>query len=420
VTKTIYFPSVGGALLVRWAGGLGCLLALLQTGFSQEAVRASLAGEAAAAAKRKAATTIGYHNLKMGDLRLRLHASTELEANDNVNLSDQDPRSDLIVRPQARGTFLYPLTERNSLNLTIGAGYAFYLREDNLSRYFITPGSELSFDVFVGDCLINIHDRVSVSQDAYENPAATGSGNIGTFDNMAGVSATWDLHDVVLTTGYDHLLRRSTTSGFSQQNATSHAVHGSGGLKVNSFTIIGVDLGATLIERETQSGGVQYNIGLSYRSQISQYLSVRAALGYTLYQLDNPAPGQSKDLNAIYGSLAVQHRVNRIVSYSLEAGRDVQIGLFSDILDLYFARLQANWNLIHKVSLGTHLSYEWGTESGGAGDEITRYGGGISVGRGLTEKLSARLYYDLLVRNSNLPGREYLQNRVGLSLAYAF
>jgi hypothetical protein len=401
--------------------GCGFGFALTLTGISQEAVRASFAGEAAAAAKRRAASTIGYYNLKLGDLRLRMHASAEIEANDNVNLSDQDARADLILRPQARGTFFYPLTERNALNLTIGAGYSFYLREDNLSRYFITPGSELSFDVFVGDCVINIHDRFSVSQDAYQNPAATGSGNIGTFDNMAGVSATWDLNDLIVSTGYDNLVRRSTTSGFSQQNATSHAFQGSGGMKLNPFTILGLDLGATLIERETQSGGLQYNAGLSYRSQISEYLSVRAALGYTLYQLDAPVLAGGRDeLNAAYGSLALQHRVNRILSYSLEAGRDIQIGLFSDILDLYYARLQSSWNLIHKLSLTTHLSYEWGKESGGVGDKITRYGGGIGVGRTITEKLSARLSYDLLVRNSDLPGREYLQNRLGLSLSYLF
>lgn len=421
VTSTSHSPVSA----LRWLSHVGIAVAsgwgLIQMAVGQEAVRASLAGEASAAAQRKSAGAVGYYNLRAGDLRMRLQAGSEIEFNSNVNLAAQNRKSDLILRPLTQTTLVYPLTERNMLNLSVGAGYSYYLKTDNLSRYFITPGSELSFDVYVGDCVINIHDRFSVSQDAYQNPATTGSGNVGTFDNMAGVSTTWDLNDLIVMAGYDHLLRRATTSSYSQQDASSHALHGNAGLKLNPFSTLGIEVGTTLIDRQTLSGGVQYNVGMFYRSQISEYLSLQSALGYTLYQLDSPALAGGKDqINAAYGSLAVQHRVNRIVSYSLEGGRDLQIGLFSDVLDLYFGRLQANWNLIRNFSLTTHLTYEWGTESGGAGDKITRYGGGIGLGRTITEKLSARLYYDVLQRSSDLPGRNYLQHRTGLSLNYSF
>lgn len=320
-----------------------------------------MAGEAAAAAKHKAATTVGYYNIKLGDLRVRLNSSAQVEATDNVNLSDQNKQSDVVIRPQAGGIFFYPLTERNALNLNVGAGYSFYLNRSELNRYFITPGSEFSFDLFVGDCVINLHDRFSVSQEASQNPAAPGGGNVGTFDNMAGISALWDLNDLILTAGYDYVILRSTTSGVNQQNATTHAVHGSSGFRINSFSVLSLDVGTSVIERETQNGGMQYNAGLSYRSQITEYLSLRAAAGYNLNQIDAPPlAGGKENLDAFYGSLGLQHRVNRIVSYSLEAGRDIQIGFSSDVLDLYFARIQASWNLIRKISLSTQLSYEWG------------------------------------------------------------
>jgi len=398
--------------------GLGLLA---QTGLTQEAVRASLAGEAAAAAKHQAATTIGYYNLKLGDLRLRLTSGVDVEANDNVNLAEHGAQSDVILRPQFNSSFDYPLTEHNALNLTLGAGYSAYLRYGSLNRFFVTPGSALAFDVYVGDWVINLHDRFSVSQEAYQNPAAAGSGNIGTFDNSSGVSATWDLNDLIVTGGYDYLLRRSTTSGFSQQDANTHAWYLSGGIRPNSSSVLRVDLGTSLIDRQTQSDGVQYNAGLSYQATVSEYISAHAAAGYTIYSLDNSGiAGGGKDVRGMYGSLGVQHRLNRIVSYSLDAGRDIQIGLFSDILDLYFVRLQSNWKLIRKFSLTTNLSYERGKESGGSGDKITRYGAGISLGRSITKKLSASLSYDFLDRESELPRRGYHQNRVMLHGDYAF
>lgn len=388
---------------------------------AQEAVRASLAGEAAAAARRRANMTVGYYNVMVSDLRMRFRAGLELEANDNVNLSAQQPRSDLIVRPQAGVNLVYPITERNSLNLNVGGGYSHYFREEQLSRYFITPGSELSFDIFVGDCVINLHDRFSVTQDSYANPATTGSGDVGTFDNTAGVSTTWDLNKLLITAGYDYTLRRSTTSGFSQQDADSHGVFGQLGFKPNPSAVVGVETGVSWIDRETFSGGVQYHGGVFYRAQVTEYISAQAGLGYTRYDLDRPVLAGGEDqLSAMYGNLLVRHRANRWLSHALEGGREVQIGLFSSLLDLYYVRWQANWSLVQKLTLGTYLSYEWGTESGGANDELTRYGGGVSLSRGITKKLTARLYLDHLVRESNLPGRDYTQNRGGVTLNYGF
>lgn len=414
-------PPANRKLAGRCALLLIFSLSFLPATLSQEAIRASMAGEAAAAAKRQAATTVGYYNLKIEDLRARFSAGLGIEASDNVNYSDQNAQSDVIVRPQIDGRFIYPITEHNALSLNLGAGYSAYVDHDNLSRFFITPGSETSFDIFVGDCLINLHDRFSIVQETYQNPATANSGDISTLDNASGISTTWDLNDLLLVGGYDFVLRRSTTSGFQEQNADTHALYLSGGFRLDSASLLRLDLGTSFISRETRSDGQQYHAGLSYQTKLSDYISVQAAAGYLLYQLDQPALAGGKDqVTGAYGSLGLTHRVNRIVSYTVDAGRDIQIGLFSDILDLYYARLQSNWNLVQKFSLSTRLSYEWGEETGGANDQLTRYGGGISIGRNITEKLRGSLGYDIMVRDSELAGRSYVQNRVLLQLNYAF
>ena len=62
---------------------------------------------------------------------------------------------------------MWPITQLNTLKLDLGVGYAFYLdhSEYNTNGLLLSPGSQLAFDIFVGDFRINIHDRFSLEQD---------------------------------------------------------------------------------------------------------------------------------------------------------------------------------------------------------------------------------------------------------------
>ena len=71
------------------------------------------------------------------------------------------------MRPQVNINALWPITQLNTLKLDIGLGYAFYLDHSdyNTNGVLLSPGSQLSFDIFVGDFRINFHDRFSLEQD---------------------------------------------------------------------------------------------------------------------------------------------------------------------------------------------------------------------------------------------------------------
>src|SRR6059058_4278274 len=66
---------------------------------AQDAVRPSLAGEQAAEARRQDIEHIPY-NLMTGPIRYRLSATLGIEYSDNINLSENDPEQDVIIRPQ--------------------------------------------------------------------------------------------------------------------------------------------------------------------------------------------------------------------------------------------------------------------------------------------------------------------------------
>src|SRR5205823_14204025 len=85
------------------------------------------------------------------------------------------------------------------------SGYSVYVQHPKLDQVFLTPGSELSFDIYAGNFWINLHDRVSITDNAYQDPTVSGTGDYEQFQNALGFSALWDLNKIVLKAGYDHV-----------------------------------------------------------------------------------------------------------------------------------------------------------------------------------------------------------------------
>src|SRR5204863_8398361 len=113
---------------------------------AQDAVRPSLAGEAAAEARRQEIDKIPY-NLQVGPIKFRFSATMGIEYNDNINLAEDgtfafpsplgpisittQAQDDIIFHPQINLDALWPVTQLNTLRLDLGIGYSFYLDHSN-------------------------------------------------------------------------------------------------------------------------------------------------------------------------------------------------------------------------------------------------------------------------------------------------
>jgi hypothetical protein len=128
------------------------LLVLASAVLAQDAVRPSLAGEAAAEARRQSIEQIPY-NLLLGPVRFRFSITTGVEYNDNINLAERNKQDDIIFRPQFNINAIWPVTQLNTLRLDLGMGYSFYVNhpENDTNGVLISPGSQLAFDIFVQD-----------------------------------------------------------------------------------------------------------------------------------------------------------------------------------------------------------------------------------------------------------------------------
>jgi hypothetical protein len=407
-------------------------LGLLTVARGQEAVRMSIASAEAAEARSKAASTIGYYNLKLGPTAWNFGAGLGVQYNSNVNNVESNPEGDFIFSPQINTRMVWPVSDQNSINLALGAGYSAYVNNPNLDRFFITPGSELSFDLYAGDFWINLHDRFSITENSYQDPTVAGTGQYSQFQNALGVATTWDLNKAIVRVGYDHVNYESLSGGNGQNSGGqpsgySEVFSASAGYALKPGMLLGVELGGSLINYTTTttnqpySNANQWNVGGFYDTPVSEYIHFTAHAGYTVYSPEaGGAATASSEFSGMYADIDIRHRVNQYMEYTLSGGRTLNIAFYGGTVDQYFVTWQGNWKILQKVTLGTSFSYVHGTDLYTGGETYDQYGPGISLSRPITAKLSTSLGYQFYLRDSNLPDRNYIVNVVSLNLNYAF
>lgn len=403
---------------------------------AQDAIRPSLAGEAASEARRQDIDRIPY-NLLVGPVRFRFSATMGVEYNDNINLAEVNEQDDIILRPQVNFDAIWPLTQLNTLRLDLGLGYAWYLDHSNANtnRGLISPGSQIAFDIFVGDFRINIHERPTLQQDPIAQLALSNVVNYGRFENTAGVSVLWDLNKALVTLGYDHYTYISTVSRFDYLDRNAEILSGSVSFAVTSTTNIGLE-GSwiyTYYDQSVLNNSHAYHAGGFGETQLTNYLRLRVAGGYQWIEFDRgfvnffgiPAFGMpaldQKNLADYYANILVTHRITSTLKQSVSAGHESQLGINSNYITLNYVRYAASWNLIRNTLLSGEFFYEDAHDSGGfINEDLQRFGGAVTVGYQLTPHITLGARYQYTQKDSDVFLRDYKQNRFSIDGTYSF
>src|SRR5215813_4410074 len=291
------------------------LLSLMSNSRAQDAVRPSLAGQEAAEARHQSIEQIPY-NLLVGPVRFRFSITMGVEYNDNINLAQVNKEDDVILRPQFNINAIWPVTQLNTLRLDLGIGYGHYINhpEFDNNAILISPGSQLSFDIFVGDLRINLHDRFSLSDDPVDEIQLSNVANYGRFENTAGVSVLWDLNKAVLTFGYDHYTYISTTDTFSYLDRNAEILSFSAYFALTSTTGGGIETSAVFdyYNEDVLNDSTSFSIGPFIETQITNYLRLRASVGYQFVNFDDGGSifDQNTDSSDWYGNIVLSHRIN--------------------------------------------------------------------------------------------------------------
>jgi hypothetical protein len=414
---------------------------------AQQAILNTLAAQAATSIHPIDLEALPY-TIKSGDFRFLVTPSLEMEWNDNINLSRTDALQDFILRPLLQIDANYPITQVNLLRLSVGVGYDEYLEHSEYSNWRVISGSQLSFDSYIKDILIDVHDRFSFVQDGAAQAVYAGTGNYALGNNVVGLTGTWNVENLNIILGYDHQNIVSAGTAIQSQNGSSELCVGRAGWKFDPNATAGIEAtySSTDYDEAVLNNNSSYTVGAYGKWLPGSYFSVTSRAGYSIFQFQqtsqsaeiigstptgNPIvvltgkPIQTSDFNSWYGDLTLWHDITQTLSYSLSAGHEIQLGIQSDAVSDSYLRLSSTWKIIRNWDLHGSFSYEHGQQgvgsiAGNLTETFDWYTGSIEINRQLTKRLRLGFNSRVTFRSSSSESLGYTQAMVGLQMAYAF
>lgn len=436
----------------RFVGRWGIAILLLLTPFptvAQMALQNMLASDTSAANRSRQMQSLQPqdYTFKEGDFRMLVAPSLAGQWNENINLAKTNVLDDFIITPAVQVTASYPWSERNLLFLDFNVGYNWYLKHPSFSSFQLdsSTGTGVSFDMAIKDFTLNLHDRMNYSQGVGQYGSAGNVGNgfvantangsvantssYGTFQNTAGLQGTWDLNQATLSLGYDHQNVLATTSEFSDVDHSSEMVSARAGLQIYPQWTPGVEATAafTTYNQDTLNDNNAYTLGPYIAVHPDQFLTLTARGGYEVYRFQNTSQTiRTGNQSSWYAGLTLSSQPTEFIHLSLDAGREVQLGTVSDLLEDWYLRPKVTWTVIKGLELATFLFFERGNQGVGstgslpgyANGTFDWYGGGFSVQHEITSRLALSLTFQCTARASEMADQSYTQNLVALQLTY--
>ncbi len=440
IAKLVLFLTLG------WAGSTA-------RSHAQELTRESLAGPEAVASAGGTTPSNDQpnYNLRIGPVRFLADVSAGFEYIDNITYSDNNRLSDEVFRLAFNLRALWDITRLNTLDIRLGVGFVRYIEHPEAAKgdIFITPGSQVAFDVYIADTFrLNFHDSFALLQDPVDTPEINNATNFGRFINTAGVTAVGDFNTIIATVGYDHTTYESLNSTYDYLDRNAEQFLASLSYKLAPRTFVGVEGTAAITSYDhgqeiNQNDSTGFTVGLFADITPTPYLRVVARGGYQYTSFDDdgtfstgllnnggsifgitPGAGRLTDdstLSDFYWSLTLSNRINAYLTQSLSAGRENDFGLTSNYITVNYVRYNIAWRASSNVTIGGDAFYENDQESGGLFDEhLQRYGGDITLSYQFNLNLVGTLHYYGIIKDSDTNGRDYYQNRVGIDVDYRF
>jgi hypothetical protein len=367
------------------------------------------------------------YNLRWGDLRFQASATFQTEWNDNIALTDTAREEDLILVPELRLKALWPITEANLLNLTLGIGYEAYIRHPADSFLVITPGSALSFDVKAGEFRLNFHDRFTYENDPSLYGNISGLARIGGLFNTAGFDVARDFQAVTVTLGYDHQDFISSLSEFNELNNSQDTGTVRVAYRIQPGAVAGIEAGggATSYEKSALSSYNSYDVGAFVDWQVTARLKAVGKAGYVEYFYDTPMLTGRPSIPDYYLSVAAKGALSKMLSYNIEGGRENTVSVDGSLLQQWYVSVGGAYEVLRQGQLtvgiryeNAHQPFEDAAETAYFASSYERVLLQTAFTYPITRKLAASLAYKLIIKNSPTTIAQYTLNDIVLGLTF--
>lgn len=401
-----------------------CLFIVTQSAWSQE--NQAPADPRAQAEGSPAENSQDRPNFRVGPVDFRVSAGVRNSYSDNINLSENNRREDLIFFPNMNIEALWPITELNTFNLNLGLGYRKHVFHPDADSDFleVSPNSRIDFTFYAGDFAFTVYDNLSLRQDALDDPTINDTVNFARFENTAGLDVNWDINTLIFTAGYARTDWISLDNDFDFLERATNTAKAGVKWRAGPETTIGI---ASSVDFNDYRGSVQNDstiikVGPTLETRLTEFISLDLDTGwiYGLYD-EGGTNNDSDDLNSFYLDARFVHLVNSSISHSLSVGRRNNLGTSSNYYDVIYVRHGASWNIIQDLQLRTNAFLEFGEESGSTNsEEFARWGGGLNLNYQITRSLSTGIGYNYIQKDSDRFLRDYYANTVFFDFNYRF
>lgn len=367
------------------------------------------------------------YNLRWGKLTGRLYGSVQTEFNDNINLADANAESDISFAPLIGIGFLWPLSEKNVLEFDIGVGYRAYLDHSELNSIHVSPDSRLTYQLRVLKAQVTVHDQFSVQVDPISRPEISGTGSVFNYrrlNNDAGFTASWEaIRDVTFVGGYSYIIDRSLTDDFKSLDRDDHVAHLGVYRPLGSRVTLGLVTSYTITDflEPVQNDGVSFSAGPHVSVRWSEFLSTDAGARFTTSEYDQSGTiADTEDFTGITYYAGARHRLNSRMTHSIRISKNVNPGYGSNFTDILGLQYGMSVKVLAPVTLNGTFVFEDFTSSGTVGESSQRYLWYLGTGLRLSSRWNLGFGYSLGIKDSELPNRDYTQNRVTIELSRHF
>lgn len=425
-------PFINRERLSKYRTGL--LLALVWSPTSvfraQEALRSALSADAAITAQSSNITAPAPDSIHVGPVILNLGTYVGVDYEDNLNVSQNNPRADTSIHAGLDLGFLWPATDNSQVKFGSQIGYATYLAHVRSDSIEIAPNSALTWNISFENGSVAFYDQFDYSQEVITVPSVSGLNSLPRLNNIIGVRAQWLPGKWLFEAGVSHSDLQSTDVAFDYLDSGSEYFYARGAWNFAEKTQAGLEIsaGQTAYRLPIQQNNQSYSAGPYINWNVTEFITASVRGGPTIYTFDSNGAGQpAKTLSAYYFDLDLSHHLTEFISHDLSAKREVNLGLnrgnnYSEQLSVDYS---VYWAVTHNADLNLTLAYEHGTQPLTIGffsqtENFDRVGVTFGGTYRLTENLSGNLNFSHWNRTSNIHGNNYIDNSVSLQMTYRF